>query len=67
MKLLNPNQLKSDPKKENISRLSLDVFKKQFSNVQRKEELEKLAGGILGACHFVKNDDSLEYKNFTTN
>lgn len=33
-----------------MSRLSLDAFKAQADNSQ-EQELENLAGGILGACH----------------
>lgn len=51
MKNLNLSQLKSDDKNSSVSRLNLDQFKSQISKNVNHEELEKLTGGILGACH----------------
>ncbi|MBT2623626.1 hypothetical protein [Chryseobacterium sp. ISL-6] len=36
-----------------MSRLSLDQFKKETDKTVKTEELAKLTGGILGACHTV--------------
>ncbi|MBT2623623.1 hypothetical protein [Chryseobacterium sp. ISL-6] len=44
-------QFKTDNKNTNESRLTLDQFKSQSSNNVNNEELEKLTGGVLGACH----------------
>lgn len=51
MSTLNLENLKTNNKNVNNSRLSLDQFKIQNSNSINSEELEKLTGGILGACH----------------
>lgn len=51
MSKLTLDQFKTDNKSANDSRLTLDQFKKENSNNVENKELEKLAGGILGACH----------------
>lgn len=53
MSKLSLEQFKTDNQnvKANDSRLSLDQFKAQTSNNVNNEELEKLTGGVLGACH----------------
>ncbi|WP_312299193.1 hypothetical protein [Chryseobacterium sp.] len=51
MSRLTLEQFKTDNKNANDSRLNLDQFKAQISNNQSNEELEKLTGGVLGACH----------------
>lgn len=50
MEKLTLDQFKTDTKGKG-SRLSLDQFKSQNSNNVNNQELEKLTGGILGACH----------------
>lgn len=37
-----------------MSRLNLDAFKAQVSE-EKTQELESLAGGILGACHTTES------------
>lgn len=32
-------------------RLTLDQFKKKNVNLEKQEDLKKMTGGILGACH----------------
>jgi hypothetical protein len=36
---------------EKVKRLSLEEFKTQSFSETSTEELEKLTGGIMGACH----------------
>ncbi|AZI54740.1 hypothetical protein EIB75_05515 [Epilithonimonas vandammei] len=52
MKKLASNQFKTETGKElnKGARLTLDQFKKQTST-EKNEELEKLTGGVLAACH----------------
>lgn len=50
MSRLTLEQFKTDNKNANESRLSLDQFKSQNSDIDN-QELEKLTGGVLGACH----------------
>lgn len=52
MSKLSLDQFKTETKNRNLkaTRLTLDQFKSDSLN-QKNEELEKLTGGILGACH----------------
>ena len=50
MEKLTLDQFKTDAKGKG-SRLSLDQFKSNMPSQVNNEELEKLTGGILGACH----------------
>ena len=34
-----------------MERLSLDAFKEEVETKENTNELEELAGGVLGACH----------------
>lgn len=49
MEKSNLDQFKVETKIE--GRLTLDQFKSQSNNNENNEELEKLTGGVLGACH----------------
>jgi len=42
---------------ENV-RLSLDQFKAKAEISSQVEELEKISGGVLGACHCYCEDDA---------
>ncbi|PRB03817.1 hypothetical protein CQ046_08475 [Chryseobacterium sp. MYb7] len=61
MSKLTLEQFKTEKKEENGSRLSLDQFKAKSSNNLNNEELEKLTGGILGACHPGLIDRIIQY------
>ena len=41
-----------------MSRLNLDQFKATVKNEKNVKDLEKLTGGILGACH--KTDKAMD-------
>ncbi|MCL1680624.1 MULTISPECIES: hypothetical protein [Elizabethkingia] len=41
-----------------MSRLNLDQFKETVKNEKNVKDLEKLTGGILGACH--KTDKAMD-------
>lgn len=56
MSRLTLEQFKTENKSTNDSRLTLDQFKNQTSENLENQELEKLAGGVLGACHSVWDD-----------
>lgn len=59
MNNLNLDQFKTEKKKTNDSRLTLDQFKSQNSNNLNNKELEKLSGGVLGACHTLSGQIKL--------